>query len=257
MGVRRILERAGGVVVYKYQGSQKYDLIVIHTNEGPEGPRSAEDLAAYLNSLHARDSPGYHKVGDENSSVMMASDGERVNGAGGVNARAWHYCITGYAGQDASQWNDPASLAAIRLAALEAHSACGRLTVPVTRILNPTNQRGVCGHGDVSRYYDASMGHTDPGTAFPWDKFMRLMGGEIIPDSKLQSQEDEVYRVIHGDAKGAAGDQFWLTNWLEKRKITSGDESTAIIQAGVTNGAGPVKWPQAWVDAIPVKTSDK
>lgn len=65
-------------------------------------------------------------------------------------------------------------------------------------------------------------------------------------------QEDELFRVIKGDISNT----IWLTNWLEKRRITSPAEVNAIIQAGVTNGAGLVTWPQAWVDAIPIKKND-
>ena len=61
-----------------------------------------------------------------------------------------------------------------------------------------------------------------------------------------------MFRVIKGDQKG----DMWLTNWLEKRHITSPAEVNAIIKAGVTNGAGLVTWPQAWVDAIPVIEND-
>jgi hypothetical protein len=64
--------------------------------------------------------------------------------------------------------------------------------------------------------------------------------------------DDELFRVIKGDLSNT----IWLTNWLEKRRITSPSEVNAIINAGVTNGAGMVTWPQAWVDAIPIKKSD-
>lgn len=72
--------------------------------------------------------------------------------------------------------------------------------------------------------------------------------------------EVEMFRVIKGD-------QFadrWLTNWLERRHIgakpgfdsAAKAERDAIIEAGVTDGAGEVTWPQAWVNAIPEKRSD-
>lgn len=73
-------------------------------------------------------------------------------------------------------------------------------------------------------------------------------------------QEDEMFRVIKGDAF----EDLWLTNWLERRKIgrkpggssAATAEANAIIAAGVTNGAGIVTWPQEWVNNIPEKRSD-
>jgi hypothetical protein len=72
-----------------------------------------------------------------------------------------------------------------------------------------------------------------------------------IPKPKVE--DDEMFRVIRGDQQPS----MWLTNWLEKRYIGSPAEVNAIISAGVTGGARPIIWPQAWVDAIPVKTSDQ
>lgn len=237
--------------MFTFSSDHQYDLIVVHTNEGPEGPRSAENLASYLNRLNADDSPGYHEVVDENSFVVMCPDSRRVNGAGGVNRRAWHICICGYAGQDSTQWADSSSVASIRLCAERVAAAAKRLFVPVQRIYLTPADRGICGHGDVSNYYGSSQGHYDPGPAFPWDKFMVLVRGGKITNKEL-AQEEEVFRVIGGDQSNT----LWLTNWLEKRKIDSPDEANAIIKAGVTNGAGTVHWPQAWVDNIPVREAN-
>ena len=62
-----------------------------------------------------------------------------------------------------------------------------------------------------------------------------------------------MFRVIMGDKSNT----IWLTNWLEKRRIGSPDEVNAIIKAGVTDGAGIVHWPQAWVDNIPIKRTTR
>lgn len=62
--------------------------------------------------------------------------------------------------------------------------------------------------------------------------------------------EDDMIRVIKGDQKP----DFWLTNFIEKRHINSIPESQALINAGMTNGAPLVTWPQAFVDNIPVRT---
>lgn len=159
------------------------ELIVIHTNEGPEGPNSAEGLAQYL----ARPDvvPGYHFVVDENSVVQCAQTNMRVNGAGGVNDKSVHICITGYAAQSAAQWDDPASRGALALAEDLARTQAKQLGVPWVRIDDPRSEWGICGHADVSRYFDASMGHTDPGANFPWDSFLagNFPPAPSLPDS--------------------------------------------------------------------------
>lgn len=151
--------------------TDQVDLIVIHTNEGPEGPNSAEGLAAYLAQAHVE--PGYHFVVDENSAIRCAGLNERVNGAGGVNDRAIHICITGYAGQSSAQWNDQASTLAINRATAIAIEVSRALNIPWTKIGDPRpDNRGLCGHVDVSRYYSASQAHSDPGINFPWGRFL-------------------------------------------------------------------------------------
>lgn len=73
-------------------------------------------------------------------------------------------------------------------------------------------------------------------------------GVQLPPPPPPLPKESDMFRVIKGDAKG----DMWLTNWLEKRHIGSPTEVTAIIGAGVTEGAPPITWPQSWVDSIPV-----
>jgi hypothetical protein len=146
-------------------------MLVVHTNEGPEGPTTAEGLAAYLTHEHPPDNPGYHIVVDENSAVRLAPDGNRVNGAGGVNERSLHVCITGYAAQSAAQWHDVESLEAIAIASSVLKEWSRIHAIPLIRLAPSqirNNIRGVCGHVDVSSVYPASQGHSDPGVNFPW-----------------------------------------------------------------------------------------
>lgn len=73
-----------------------------------------------------------------------------------------------------------------------------------------------------------------------------------VPPPIKTTKKDEMIRIIKGDK----APEVWVTNWLEKRYVGSPAEINAIIQGGITDGAGQVNWPQAWVDAIPVKKSD-
>lgn len=79
----------------------------------------------------------------------------------------------------------------------------------------------------------------------------------IGPNPPPVTPEEDMKRIIKGD-------QFedrWVTDWITKRHIgtrpgfdaEARKERDAIIQAGVTQGAGEVTWPQAWVETIPVQ----
>lgn len=215
------------------------DLIVVHTNEGPPGPSTAEGLASYLQHVD----PGYNVVIDENSAVMTAHLNEVVWGAGGVNGRAVHFCVTGRAAQTTADWDAPSERAAVGILADLVLQASNALSIPFQRITDSRSpNRGVCGHGDVSRYFPASMGHTDPGPNFPWDR--------IFSPHPLPAQEDEVFRIIKGDKTN----DLWLTNWLTKRRIADAAEQSEIVKAGITNGDPGIVWPQRLVDNIPVET---
>lgn len=173
------------------------DLIVFHTNEGPEGVNSAEGLAGYLR--YTTNGAGYNVIVDENSAVVTAELNECVWGAGGVNSRAWHICETGFAAQSLDQWHDASSVAAGRNAADLVHDAAWQLGVPVVKIHNTSDgaPKGVCGHGDVSAYHSQSMGHTDPGPNFPWDEFIVASYGIHPEDPPLpKPTRDETMNFI-------------------------------------------------------------
>lgn len=195
----------------------RVDLIVIHTNEGPEGPASAENVARWLQRPDV--TPGYHVVGDENSRVVGCEANQRCNGAGGVNDRAWHYCVTGYAAQSLEQWNDASSRAALVLAAATCREVGPLLGVPLRRITDPRGSRGICGHADVSRYHRESDGHYDPGPHFPWETFMAMVtNGQPSPEqiaAYLRLLEElDVEHGMAADTVCAAGDRLiTLDRW--------------------------------------------
>ena len=175
------------------------DLIVIHTNEGPEQTNSAEGLASYLQ----RADPGYNVVVDVDSAIRVAYDNETVWGAGGVNSRAWHLCLLGYSNQSSADWGDPYSRAELVNAAQLVRQAAIRFGVPMQRVTDtrPSAPRGICGHVDVSRYHPESQGHTDPGVGFPWDAFMAMVtNGAAIPPSVPVVDQEVV--AVYAEFKG-------------------------------------------------------
>lgn len=185
--------------------TQRCDLIVVHTNEGPEGPTTAEGLAQFLR--HAPDN--YNVIVDENSAIRTAADMECVWGAGGVNSRAWHICITGRAAFSTAVWSDPSESAAVGIVAELVHQAAAKFSIPLVRTTDsrPPN-RGVCGHVDVSRYYPASLGHTDPGPNFPWD---RLFSNAPAPHPKPKRGKRMNLIQVHG------GNAIAVTDGIQKR----------------------------------------
>ena len=64
---------------------------------------------------------------------------------------------------------------------------CARHRVPVRRLRAAdliAGRRGITGHADVSRAFGKSD-HWDPGTGFPWQRFVRLVrasdgGGDVV-----------------------------------------------------------------------------
>lgn len=190
-------------------------LIVVHTNEGPEGPTTAESLAKYLQTV----TTGYHVIVDEDSVVQVARDNQVVWGAGGVNSRALHVCITGRAAQSSTEWDDASSSAAVRRAATVARTWALRWRLPVVH-LTPTQVRdgkpGLCGHGDVSVYHAASQGHTDPGLHFPWGRFIDL-ARPLQPGRKHDTMQF-LFKSNDGDPR------VWLTDGLTGKRWLSSDE---------------------------------
>jgi hypothetical protein len=159
-------------------------------------------------------------VVDENSAIKTAGDREAVWGAGGVNSKAWHVCITGWSAQTAAEWDDPASRAALVIAAELVRQAADLLGVPKTRTTDPRTGRGICGHVDVSRYFAASQGHTDPGVGFPWDHFLDMVSNGAGPTPEQIAQflrwleEADVEHGMAANSVCAAGDRIiTLDRW--------------------------------------------
>jgi hypothetical protein len=163
------------------RGKQPIELGVFHTNEGPEGKRSARGLAAYLKKIDG----GYNDIVDDTETIHVADDDIVVWGAGGVNERAIHLCLIGYASQTAAQWADPYSTAEIDRAAAWAAQKSTQHGLPLVHLtpgqVATAGVKGFCTHGDVSVRHPASEGHTDPGEGFPFSLVMEKARGLVDP----------------------------------------------------------------------------
>lgn len=157
------------------------DRIYLHTNEGPQGPGAASNLAHYLENNGANGG-GYHVVVDDQSTVEVAPDWLVTWGEGGDNQRALSICLIGYAGK--TDWSTPYSRAMIERAAQQVAAWCKKYRIPVVHVRPgapgqaPTD-RGIAEHADD--HDPSSEGHTDPGSAFPITAFVARVKQLVQP----------------------------------------------------------------------------
>ena len=157
-------------------------VIVIHTTEGHEHTRAAEDGAAY--DGRRTDGTSAHYFVDPDSAVqcVLTKDTAHTARRRG-NQIGIQYELCGKAGQTKVQWNDPASTAILRRAAKIAARDAKRYGIPVRR-LTPgdvrAGRKGFCGHVDITKAFPEDRGtHTDPGQYFPWTLFLGLVAAEL------------------------------------------------------------------------------
>jgi hypothetical protein len=152
--------------------------IVIHSMEAPEKGTTAEATARYFQTLTRKASA--HYCIDNDSVVQCVQTKDVAYAAPGANRDGIHLELAGYARQTAAEWEDPFSLAMLRLAA----ELCGKLLVPRFGIAiaflsvedlkrNPA-ANGFTTHRAVSDAFHQST-HTDPGASFPMGHFLSMV----------------------------------------------------------------------------------
>lgn len=109
-------------------------------------------------------------------------------------------------------WESDDVWPAVVLAAQRAAELCHRLGVPVARVTADDlkrGKRGICSHKDVADAWKQSD-HWDPGTGFPWDKFMELCQGGS--STSLPGLEDDMKPTdVTGEIEVAPGAFYQLT----------------------------------------------
>lgn len=149
--------------------------IVIHTMEIAERKGAARSCAAWFARPDSQVSAHYCVDADE--VVQCVREEDIAWHARGGNSSSIGVELAGAAGQDPIDWSDPYSAAVLRRAASLVAEVCARHGIPVRRI-GPNalqgNARGITGHADVSLAFRKSD-HWDPGPAFPWEGFLRLV----------------------------------------------------------------------------------
>lgn len=156
--------------------------IVVHTTECRELTGDAAGVATMFSK------PRFSRTGERlwGSSQLVVDarevwecvkpEHEAFGAKGGdVNATGYHIEHCGYAAQTAEEWADVFSLGELQLSAAAAACIAAHYDVPVVRLTPEqlaAGERGFCGHRDVTAAYHVVGGHSDPGTAFPWDAYL-------------------------------------------------------------------------------------
>lgn len=151
--------------------------IAVHTQEGG---RTARDLVVGFLALPSA-KVSYHAAVDDISAWKVVAEGDAPWSASNANQYAFHVVAAGsYAGWSRDKWletdirdgkNEDAQLT--RLAHVVAWW-CQKYNIPAVWIGGgarpPWGLRGILGHVDLGQW---GGGHTDPGSNFPVNEFMR------------------------------------------------------------------------------------
>lgn len=180
-----------------YEGrNEALRLIVIHTMEAPESPKTAENIAAYFASGSVVASA--HACVDQDSVVVCLPPSATAFAAPGANADGYQIEHAGYAGQDAAGWADAESQSMLRLSAAHAREIALAAGIPLRHLSDDelaAGAAGFVGHDQVSRVYQRSD-HWDPGPQFPWSQYMGLVNGEAATEeTKTVHEEDSMHFI--------------------------------------------------------------
>jgi len=156
--------------------------IVIHTIECLESNlNAAEDNALWFagKTPYPPNVASAHYLVDQDSIVQSVREGDIAYHANQANEHGMGIEHAGYAKQTAADWADAASTRILGRSARLTAAIARRYSIPLVR-LTPAqvraNEKGFCGHADVTLAYGNVGGHTDPGWGFPWDTYLALVG---------------------------------------------------------------------------------
>lgn len=160
-------------------------LIVIHTMEAPESEGRARQVAQWFAGPSAPEASA-HACIDNREVVLCLPPSATAWAAPGANSDGYQIEHAGYAGQNASDWADAYSTAMLALSAAHARQIAQQAGIPLRHLTDAqldAGESGFVGHDQVSRVYRRSD-HTDPGSSFPWARYMALVGGSN-PDAAV------------------------------------------------------------------------
>lgn len=157
--------------------SAPIDLVVIHTMEAPEKPKTARNVATWFAGDAAPQASAHYCI-DDVETIQGVLECDVAWHAPGVNMRGIGLEHAGFASQTPEQWADDYSRAVLANSAKLTASLCKRFQIPTVRLTVgelAAGARGLCGHVDATNAFNGGRGHTDPGPAFPWDAYLELV----------------------------------------------------------------------------------
>lgn len=250
--------------------------IVIHTPEGGVDLQApdlkAEQVARYISTRNTAGS--YHAVCDSDSTLLMmpwtyeaAQDGTGSNPwAVGLSiacdAADWPKLLIGHPWWVDGALNQLAKAAASYAADLRSRTG---IVIPARRINRAESDAGKAGF--ISHAERDPGRRSDPGSGFPWGKFLDLYAtatddGDSTPQPPPAQEVDEMLYVVKAQRPdGTIEDQAWLTDLRGRQPINSQPYLDLLTSPYMTWPNGPVvgggtggwyhAWTKATVDAIP------
>ncbi len=162
----------------------KIDLVVIHTMEAPEKPKTAENVARWFAGKDAPQASAHYCL-DSLDVIQCVLEKDVAWHAPGANNNGIGIEHAGYASQSALNWDDEYSEAMLVLSAKLTAEICTRYGIPVVRLSVAdlkAKARGLCGHVDITNAFNGGKGHFDPGGNFPWAHYLDLVASNMPPE---------------------------------------------------------------------------
>lgn len=211
---------------YTKANRSKVDFIVIHDEEFPEKPTSAEEVAQFFHnqpknpnsdsSVNNPSGPGgssAHYVVDNNSIVQCVKD-EHVAWDAPPNTTKPHIGVehSGFASQTKEQWLDAYGKDMLHRSAKLVAKKCVKYNIPVKKISATelkAGQRGICGHDDVSAAFGMSS-HSDPGAHFPWNWYIERVRRAKDEYVQYLAQTKAGKTIAHSEVVKASNSRAFL-----------------------------------------------
>lgn len=161
-------------------------LVVFHTMEAPEKPKTARNVANWFAGANAPQASAHFCVDDQEvvqcvweKDVAWHAPGANHNGIGVEHA--------GFASQTLAQWGDDYSKRVLANSAALVARLCHRWGIPAVWLESTDLTAGKCGitgHKQVTDAFNNGKGHWDPGPNFDSAGYIALVQAELV---KLQA----------------------------------------------------------------------
>ena len=184
-------------------------VIVVHTAESapdiaPED-RGAENVAAFI--ANRTDYGSYHVLADSDSCIQLVRyTDEAFHDATGSNPHSFGLSAATQAARwdTLPEWWVAGTLENMAVAAADyatwLHRTHG-ITIPAVRINRELSEDRIPGF--ISHAERDPARRTDPGSGFPWDRFLRLYEAEMNPDTTRGKQIDTALRLAREATRAA------------------------------------------------------